>query len=192
MEQEIKSPQAEASEGAPAEAVKKRDIFRAVLRVLTLLLLAAAIALFCFVRFLKGKEKECRETVLPTGLSAVETVERYFRYWDEGNNAGMRLIGVPELTVVSPDEGDFSFGACYFCDVTLDRCEKAEGLMAEGFEGCFESAIVTADFTYKRSMGFGDAALKEKNTGWEFYLARPSEGDPFRIMIVKDPGRTEG
>ena len=45
--------------------------------------------------------------------------------------------------------------------------------------------MVSVDFTYEKSFGFGDGTIPEKNTNWEFCLAKINEGDPYRIIEVK-------
>lgn len=172
------------TEETQAPPKKKHRIFIAVLWAVTVILLAAAAAAAYTVGKLRDRTRECETTVLPEGLTAEGTVRKYFEYWNSGNNTGMKLAAFSDPGSVS-DGGAFVAGLDWFCDISLDRCEQLEE-KAEGFEGCYESAIVSVDFTYEKSFGFGDETIPEKNRNWEFYLAKIKEGDPYRIYAVKN------
>ena len=173
-----------STEEVQATPKKKHRIFIAVLWAVTVILLAAAAAAAYTVGKLRDRTRECETTVLPEGLTAEGTVRKYFEYWNSGNNTGMKLAAFSDPGSVS-DGGAFVAGLDWFCDISLDRCEQLEE-KAEGFEGCYESAIVSVDFTYEKSFGFGDETIPEKNRNWEFYLAKIKEGDPYRIYAVKN------
>ena len=179
------APEEETSGSEDEKPVRKKKRLRSIMAVVTLLFVGLAAASLWLVLTLKDKEHECSMTKLPTGLSAVDTVKKYFEYWDAGNNEGMNQAALPDVNrdPTSSDEC-FNLGLCWFCDITLTRAEQSE-LLAEGFEGCAESAIVSVDFTYKRSFGFGDENIPENNQNWEFYLAKINEGDDFRIISVQ-------
>ncbi len=170
-------------EETAAAAPKKRRIFRWAMAVVTLLFVCLAGGAFYVSRLLEDKELECLNTELPHGLSAVDTVKQYFEYWDAGNNTGMYQAALPDENQDPVNGESFNAGLCYFCDIKLERAEQADG-MAEGFEGCCESAIVTVDFTYHSRYGFGDRTIPESNKGWEFYLAKINENDDFKIISV--------
>ena len=178
--------QQEPSEPVPAEK-KKRKKFRFVMAAVTLLFAGLAAAGSYFAEKLRDKEQECSMTKLPSGLSAVDTVKQYFRYWDEGNNEGMNQAALPDENRDPTGEDEcFNLGLCYFCDIELTRAEQLTEV-AEGFEGCYESAVVSVDFTYKSRWGFGDCTMKEDNRNWEFFLAKIKEGDDYRIITVEKP-----
>lgn len=178
------------AEDAPSDNKQKKPAhrrirLRPVMAAVTVLFAALAGAAAWGVMTLRGKQHECEMTKLPTGLSAVDTVKQYFEYWDAGNNEGMNQAALPDEnmdpTTVSES---FDAGSCWFCDVKLVRAEQLS-LLAEGFEGCYESAIVSVDFTYERHLGFGDENIPEINNNWEFYLAKINKGDDFKIISVR-------
>lgn len=173
------------------ETVKPKKKFRIAMAAVTLLFLLTAGAAAYTVSLLREKEQQCAETSLPEGLSAVETVEKYFEYWDEGNNVGMRLAALPDMGSHLGDDAAFVPGLCWFCDISLKSCKLMEGT-PEGYEGCFESAAVSADFTYVRHLGFGDSTIPEDNKDWIFYVARITESDGFKIIAVNNTGFARG
>ena len=174
------------SEAAPVEK-KRRRKFRFAMAAVTLVFAGLAAAGFVLAEKLRDKEQECRMTKLPSGLNAVDTVKQYFRYWDEGNNEGMNQAALPdENRDPTGDDECFNLGLCYFCDIELTRAEQLKEV-AEGFEGCYESAVVSVDFTYKTSWGFGDSNMDEVNKNWEFFLAKINKGDDYRIITVERP-----
>ena len=179
-------PETEA-QPAPKKTKKKRKMFRYIMAIVTLLFVGLAGAGFYLAELLRDKEQECKMTKMPSGLSAVETVKQYFRYWDEGNNTGMNQAALPDENIdPTTDDECFNLGLCYFCDVKLTRAEQLPEI-AEGFEGCYESAVVSVDFTYKTSWGFGDSTMKEDNKNWEFFLAKIKKDDDYRIITVEKP-----
>lgn len=189
MENERNTAEEVKEQAAPVK--KKRKKFRFVMAAVTLLFAGLAGTGFYFAELLRDKEQECRMTKLPSGLSAVDTVKQYFEYWDEGNNEGMNQAALPdENRDPTGDDQCFNLGLCYFCDISLTRAEQLDEI-AEGFEGCYDSAIVSVDFTYKTSWGFGDSTMSEDNRNWEFFLAKIKEGDDYRIITVEKPERGE-
>ena len=176
------SAEAETAADAP---LKKSRRFRWVMAGVTLVFVCLAAAAWVILGKLRDKRAECLETRLPSGLSAVDTVKKYFEYWDDGNNEGMKQAAVADVNTTLGDSDSFDPGLCYFCDIELERAEQLENIVAEGFEGCAESAVVSVDFTYRTSFGFGDVNMPENNKGWEFYLARLEAEDDFKIIAVE-------
>ena len=164
-----------------------RKKFRIVMAFVTLIFVGLAGVSLYFAELIRDKREECLMTRMPSGLDAVDTVKQYFKYWDEGNNEGMYQAAIPDENQdpVSSDQS-FNLGLCYFCDVELTRAEKVD-MIAEGYEGCYESAIISVDFTYRTKLGFGDKTIPEDNKNWEFYLAKIDQGDDFKIINVVRP-----
>ena len=184
---EIAAAPVEEAPSAPVKTRKKRKKFRFVMAAVTLVFVGLAATGFCFAELLRDKEQECRMTKMPSGLNAVDTVKQYFKYWDEGNNEGMNQAALPdENRDPTTEDESFNLGLCYFCDVELTRAEQLPEI-AEGFEGCYESAVVSVDFTYRTSWGFGDSTMSEDNKNWEFFLAKITKDDDYRIITVSKP-----
>ena len=184
MSEEASAAEQQSNEQSSLPAKPKRK-FRWIMAAVTLLFVCCAAAAAVIVHNLRVREQQCEQTVLPEGLSAVDTVKQYFEYWNDGNNNGMNQAALPDENRDPVSKADsFNAGLCYFCDIELERAEQLD-IMAEGFEGCYESAVVSVDFSYKTKFGFGDSTIPEENKGWEFYLAKVNEGDSFRIISVE-------
>ena len=166
---------------------RRRKKFRFVMAVITLVFAGLAGVSFYFAELLRDKKQECLMTLAPSGLSAEDTVKQYFKYWDEGNNEGMNQLALPDENQdpIGRDES-FNLGLCYFCDIKLTKTERLN-VIAEGYEGCSDSAVISVDFTYYRKFGFGDKTIPEINKNWEFYVAKINEGDDYRIINVVRP-----
>lgn len=76
-------------------------------------------ALLCAVLYF-GINLAYSKTTVPDGLSAQETVEQYFEYWDAGNNTGQNLI-----VSASYSKEEMPWYECLSLTDLIDRIEVA-------------------------------------------------------------------
>lgn len=147
--------------------------------------------LFIFAAMLTGgamlfffyEDMKCENTQVPENLSASATVQKYFEYWNSGNNTGMKLLNAENTDGGSADK-NYIPSVDLFCDISCSSCELLDE-KAENYDSYADSAIVRTDFTYKRSFGFGDKSIPSQANDWEFHLVKESESSDWKIISVE-------
>ncbi|MBR1765021.1 MAG: hypothetical protein IJ746_06455 [Ruminococcus sp.] len=176
--------QKDAEKQPEAEHAKGRSrVIRDVLYGLTAVLAIAAAVAVGTVLHVRHMVDKCAETKLSQGLTAEETLRRYFDYWDEGNNVGMQLAALPDANSAASVSKNYVAELDLLCDIKLTGCKK---LNEDDFRysGCFETAAYDVSFTYNSHFGAGDKSMDGEHSGWRFYLARLTEDDDWRIYSV--------
>ena len=176
--------QKDAEKQPEAEHAKGRSrVIRDVLYGLTAVLAIAAAVAVGTVLHVRHMVDKCAETKLAQGLTAEETLRRYFDYWDEGNNVGMQLAALPDANSAASVSKNYVAELDLLCDIKLTGCKK---LNEDDFRysGCFETAAYDVSFTYNSHFGAGDKSMDGEHSGWRFYLARLTEDDDWRIYSV--------
>ena len=194
---ETVEPEAEPAQDAPEAEQKDTEkqpdakrspkgrsrVLRGVLYGLTAVLAISAAVAVGTVLHVRHMVDKCAETKLPQGLTAEETLRRYFDYWDEGNNVGMQLAALPDANSAASVSKNYVAELDLLCDIKLTGCKK---LREDDYRysGCFETAAYDVSFTYNSHFGAGDKSMDGEHSGWRFYLARLTEDDDWRIYSV--------
>lgn len=142
-----------------------------------ILILTVSFVIFCFY-----KDKKYSETVVPNKLSASETVRYFVKYWDDGNNNGMKQLLSSDAKVdYKYGDRDFIVISYLFCDITCSNLDVLEQ-KAKNYDNYYDNVIVTADFSYKSDFEFGDKSLYGENRNVEFHLVKTSEDANWEII----------
>ena len=176
---------------------KAVKIFRIVF-IITAVLTAAGAGFFLW------KDYSCKNTTPPENMSATATVQKYFEYWNAGNAKAMTSLA-PQGAVTAPETGkdsDSSDAAVdmnnsdnkskrnylpsldIFCDIECSECTLLDE-KAEEYKSYADNAIVSVNFTYEKSFGFGDESIPSKAENWEFHLVKETTDSDWRIISVQ-------
>ncbi|WP_124098105.1 DUF4829 domain-containing protein [Ruminococcus sp. Marseille-P6503] len=151
------------------------------IKIITVIFITAALITGTAAVFCCWKEKKYSETAAPENLSATNTVRKYFEYWNDGNNAGMRQLTFGGSEFNTAETKNFLPSLYFFCKI-----ECTESILldekAKNYDGYYDNAIVSASFTYKSTPGFADDRFSKDNTVWNFYLVKEKENSPWRII----------
>ena len=150
-------------------------------KIIMIIFILAALAVAAAAAFCHWKERKYSETVVPANLSATSTVQRYFEYWNAGNNCRMRQLTLNGQSLVGSETDNFIPSLYFFVSIECTQSVLLDE-KARNYDDYYDNAIVTASFTYKSTPGFGDERFDRENTGWNFYLVKETESSPWRII----------
>ena len=150
-------------------------------KIIMIIFILAALAVAATAAFFHWKERKYSETVVPGNLSATGTVQRYFEYWNAGNNNGMSQLTVDGQSLSSDETDNFIATLYFFVSIECTQSALLDE-KAHNYDDYYDNAIVTTSFTYKSTPGFGDERFQQENTGWNFYLVKETESSPWRII----------
>ncbi len=166
------------------------------LRTIMIIIIVATILTICVVGFFFYKDWDYGKTTLPDNLSSTATVQKYFEYLDDGNNAGIKLITVQEISLESDGdsvgeatqtatESDKNYipSLDLFTTITCNKCTLLDE-KAEQYKDYADNAIVSVNFTYKAILGFKDESIPASVEGWEFCLVKETEDSSWKIISV--------
>ena len=156
-------------------------------KIITTVFIIIAMLTGCAALYFFYRDRTCASTQVPENLSTTATVRQYFEYWNDGNSAGMKLL-TAESASVGESENNYLPSADLFCNISCLSCELLEE-KAENYDCYADSAIVSTDFTYERSLGFGDDTIPSEAKGWEFHLVKQSETSGWKIISVDKGGQ---
>ena len=152
------------------KALKRIGLFIAVILALYLIC-----ELFCVIMSVNNYNN----TDMPDDLTAEQTLEKYFEYWDRGNLYGIALIRDDPL----PGKLD-SFSWYYFADnIVLDNYRYI-GVPASFTErsGYYEGKVFFAE--YSKSFDDGWTGVSSGYNDMEFVMCRKDEDSPWRLCAV--------
>ncbi len=149
-----------------------------VRKVSIIILIFIVIIILSLILLCKIKEYEYKKTQVPSGLTAVDTVKQYFKYWDDGNKKGQVTLWCGS----NNDPNAFDFGE-YICKIKLiDYTEvPKEKFDDEPFKENFACTEIITRFTYHHIFGLGDEAFNEEYTVWKFYLVKKTANSDWTI-----------
>ena len=170
------------------------------IRIITVIFIIIALLAGSAVMFCYYMDWESGRTKIPDNLSATATVQQYFEYWDGGNAAGMRALTADGSGVVNTSGEDTAPGGSgnssdmtdknylpqldLFCSIKCSDCVLLDE-KAEEYRDYADNAIVSVNFEYSGSFGFGDENIPEKAEGWEFHLVKEFDDGIWKIISVK-------
>lgn len=169
-------------------------------KILMIVFIAAAVLTAAGAAFFFYKDSACAKTAVPENLSATAVVQKYFEYWNSGNAKGMALLtyggdvavsseskdndAAPDMNAGKKADKNYLPSLDMFCKIEYKNCVLLEQ-KAEQYKNFADNAIVSVDFTYEKSFGFGDENIPESAKRWEFHLIRESKDSQWKIISVK-------